>query len=60
MRQEDRLEGRVQNIDEQITKLESDKTLMKVVIETRLASSSNRLAFVESFSDVTEQPRRSL
>ncbi|KAM9847877.1 E3 ubiquitin-protein ligase TRIM8-like [Aulostomus maculatus] len=29
MRQQDRLEGRVQNIDEQITKLESDKTLMK-------------------------------
>lgn len=30
MRQQDRLEGRVQNIDEQLTKLESDKTLMKV------------------------------
>ncbi|XP_054654541.1 E3 ubiquitin-protein ligase TRIM8a [Dunckerocampus dactyliophorus] len=29
MRQQDRLEGRVQNIDEHITKLESDKTLMK-------------------------------
>ncbi|XP_039996014.1 E3 ubiquitin-protein ligase TRIM8-like [Xiphias gladius] len=29
MRQQDRLEGRVQNIDEQLTKLESDKTLMK-------------------------------
>lgn len=31
MRQQDRLEGRVQNIHKQITKLESDKTLMKVV-----------------------------
>lgn len=30
MRQQDRLEGRVQNIDEQLNKLESDKTLMKV------------------------------
>lgn len=30
MRQQERLEGRVQNIDEQLTKLESDKTLMKV------------------------------
>lgn len=30
MRQQDRLEGRVQNIDEQLTRLESDKTLMKV------------------------------
>ncbi|XP_004077443.1 probable E3 ubiquitin-protein ligase TRIM8 [Oryzias latipes] len=29
MRQQDRLEGRVQNIDEQLNKLESDKTLMK-------------------------------
>ncbi|XP_074532762.1 E3 ubiquitin-protein ligase TRIM8a [Halichoeres trimaculatus] len=29
MRQQDRLEGRVQSIDEQLTKLESDKTLMK-------------------------------
>ncbi|XP_026165748.1 E3 ubiquitin-protein ligase TRIM8-like isoform X2 [Mastacembelus armatus] len=29
MRQQDRLEGRVQNIDEHLTKLESDKTLMK-------------------------------
>ncbi|XP_030012607.1 E3 ubiquitin-protein ligase TRIM8-like [Sphaeramia orbicularis] len=29
MRQQDKLEGRVQNIDEQLTKLESDKTLMK-------------------------------
>lgn len=28
MRQQDRLEGRVQNIDEQVTKLESDKTMM--------------------------------
>lgn len=30
MRQQGRLDGRVQNIDEQLTKLESDKTLMKV------------------------------
>lgn len=30
MRQQDRLEGRVHNIDEQLAKLESDKTLMKV------------------------------
>lgn len=30
MRQQERLEGRVQNIDEQLNKLESDKTLMKV------------------------------
>ena len=30
MRQQERLEGRVQNIDEQLSKLESDKTLMKV------------------------------
>lgn len=29
MRQQDGLEGRVQNIDEQLTKLESNKTLMK-------------------------------
>ncbi|KAF7642504.1 hypothetical protein LDENG_00256810 [Lucifuga dentata] len=29
MRQQDKLEGRVQNIDEQLMKLESDKTLMK-------------------------------
>ncbi|TNN71793.1 putative E3 ubiquitin-protein ligase TRIM8 [Liparis tanakae] len=29
MRQQGRLDGRVQNIDEQLTKLESDKTLMK-------------------------------
>ncbi|XP_006808033.1 E3 ubiquitin-protein ligase TRIM8-like [Neolamprologus brichardi] len=29
MRQQDRLEGRVQNIDEHLNKLESDKTLMK-------------------------------
>lgn len=29
MRQQDRLDGRVQNIDEQLNKLESDKTLMK-------------------------------
>ncbi|XP_069395157.1 E3 ubiquitin-protein ligase TRIM8a isoform X2 [Paralichthys olivaceus] len=29
MRQQDRLEGRVQNIDEQLAKLEADKTLMK-------------------------------
>ena len=33
MRQQDRLDGRVQNIDEQLTKLESDKTLMKVQYE---------------------------
>ena len=30
MRQQGRLDDRVQNIDEQLTKLESDKTLMKV------------------------------
>lgn len=30
IRHQDKLEGRVQNIDEQLTKLESDKTLMKV------------------------------
>ncbi|XP_053731715.1 E3 ubiquitin-protein ligase TRIM8-like isoform X1 [Synchiropus splendidus] len=29
MRQQNKLEGRVQNIDEQITKLESDRTVMK-------------------------------
>lgn len=34
MRQQDRLDGRVQNIDEQLTKLESDKTLMKVQYDT--------------------------
>lgn len=34
MRQQERLEGRVQNIDEQLTKLESDKTLMKVQYNT--------------------------
>lgn len=37
MRQQDRLEGRVQNIDEQLTKLESDKTLMKVQYDTHIA-----------------------
>ncbi len=34
MRQQERLEGRVHNIDEQLTKLESDKTLMKVQYDT--------------------------
>lgn len=36
MRQQDRLEGRVQNIDEQLTKLESNKTLMKVRYGTHI------------------------
>lgn len=36
MRQQDRLEGRVQNIDEQLTKLESNKTLMKVQYDTNI------------------------
>jgi len=35
MRQQGRLDGRVQNIDEQLTKLESDKTLMKVQYGSR-------------------------
>lgn len=30
MRQQEKLEGRVVNIDERLAKLESDKTLMKV------------------------------
>lgn len=30
MRQQEKLEGRVVNIDEQLAKLESDKTVMKV------------------------------
>lgn len=37
MRQQDRLEGRVQNVDEQLTKLESDKTLMKVQFDKHIA-----------------------
>ncbi len=37
MRQQERLEGRVHNIDEQLTKLESDKTLMKVQYDTHNA-----------------------
>lgn len=32
IRHQDKLEGRVQNIDEQLTKLESDKTLMKEAV----------------------------
>ena len=40
MRQQDRLEGRVQNIDEQLTKLESDKTLMKVQHNTHITYTS--------------------
>uniref|UniRef100_A0A672G1W6 E3 ubiquitin-protein ligase TRIM8 n=1 Tax=Salarias fasciatus TaxID=181472 RepID=A0A672G1W6_SALFA len=32
MRQQDRLDSRVQNIDEQLSKLETDKTLMKVSV----------------------------
>lgn len=38
MRQQDRLEGRVQNIDEQLTKLESDKTLMRVQYDTHIVN----------------------
>lgn len=40
MRQQDRLEGRVQNIDEQLTKLESDKTLMKVQCDSHIVYTS--------------------
>lgn len=36
MRQQDRLEGRVQNIDEHLNKLESNKTLMKVHFQFRM------------------------
>lgn len=50
MRQQERLEGRVVNIDERLAKLESDRTLMKV--QDRTAHTGMRVQSCCSFVNV--------